>query len=118
MKKSEKLELYTALLLQPILLNYLFFSLNYSGFDKATVPIFIFWVLSLFVTFGAYLQTKKESPYGFYLTLLGTVLFTLYSAVLGFFALYSGAFILLVAAIAIPLTLSLAVSIFAIWSLD
>jgi hypothetical protein len=118
MKKSEKLELYAALILQPMLLIYLFLSLIYFGFENATPPIFILWLLSLLITFGAYFQTIRKSAFGFWMTLIGAVLFTLFSGMLAFAALYSGASVLLLLAVVIPLILSIAVAVFAVSSLD
>lgn len=118
MKKREKLELNASLILQTIVLSYLYFSFKYFGFENLTPPIFILWLLSVTVTSGAYFQTIKRSSFGFYQTLFGAVLFVLYTGVLGFLVLYAGASILFLIALAIPSIISSAVAVFAVWSLD
>lgn len=120
MKKSEKLELYTALILQPILLSYLFFSLIYFGFDQAAEPIFTLWVFSLFITFGAYFQTKKESLFGFWMTLIGGIIVAFLSGAFAFVILVYGGFrgtnVLFLIALLIPLILSITTVISAVIS--
>jgi len=122
MKKSEKLELYAALILQLVLLFYLFLSLIKFGFENATPPIFILWVLSLLITLGAYFQIIKESHFGFWIVLVGGIFVAFLS---GAFALgilayggFSGTNILFLVAVLIPLILSITAVISAVTSLD
>ncbi len=117
MKTSQKLELYTGLIIQPVLLFYLILSLTIVGLNKSIEPIFILWLLSLLITFGAYYHTKKESLFGFWMTFIGGVIVTFLSGFLAFFFLYWGGGILFLAAALIPLILSSAAAVFAVSSL-
>jgi uncharacterized membrane protein YvlD (DUF360 family) len=109
MKTSQKLELYTGLMIQPVLLFYLFLSLLYTGFNEGI--FFVVWLVSLLITVGAYYQTKKESLFGFWMTFIGGIIMTLFSVMFGFIILYSGgSFLFLFAALILLILASVAAS--------
>jgi hypothetical protein len=122
MKKSEKLELYTALIIQPIILFYLFLSLIYFGLDQATEPIFTLWIFSLLITFGAYFQVQKKSLFGFWMMLSGGIIVAFLSGALALVIIIYGGFrgtgVLFLIAVLIPLILSSTAVISAVKSLD
>jgi hypothetical protein len=125
MKTNQKLELYAGLATQTVLLFYLFLSLLIVGIStnesyKSLLEIvFVAWLFSLLIAFGAYAHSKKQSLFAFTTLFIGVILFVLIWGALTLLCLYfvkvRGIIYPILALI--PLTLSILTIIFAVSSL-
>lgn len=81
MKTNRKLELYSGLATQTVLLFYLFLSLLIVGISTKESSkdllevVFVSWLVSILIAFGAYRHSKNRSRIAFTTLFIGVVLF-------------------------------------------